>query len=153
MMARLLVGITTLAACGRSQPSADPHDPCAAEARADHFVDGLRKRGAAGALDFALVSSEPAPPARGDNTWIVQLDAISSGAAGPVDGATIAVTPFMPDHGHGATVKVNVTALPTAGQYRLAPINLWMPGYWETTIRASHGSTSDSAVFKFCIAN
>ena len=150
MIARLLVGVTTLAACGRSQPSADPHDSCASETRADHFVDGLRKRGAAGALDFALVSSEPAPPARGDNTWVVQLDAISSG---PVDGATISVTPFMPDHGHGATVKVTVTPLPTAGQYQLMPVNLWMPGYWETTVVASQGGVTDSAIFKFCIPN
>jgi hypothetical protein len=37
------------------------------------------------------------------------------------------------------------------GQYTLSPVNLWMPGVWETTIRATSGATIDSAVFRFCI--
>lgn len=33
----------------------------------------------------------------------------------------------------------------------MEPVNLWMPGVWETTIRATAGTTTDSAVYKFCI--
>jgi hypothetical protein len=28
---------------------------------------------------------------------------------------------------------------------------MWMPGLWQTTIEASAGADSDSAVFAFCI--
>lgn len=151
MIVKRFLALTVLAACGRSTPRADS---CSAETRADHFTDGLESRGAAGRFDFTLVASNPAPPARGDNTWVVKLSAISAGADNsPVDGATITVAPFMPDHGHGATVKVNVTPLTLPGQYQLSPINLWMPGYWETTIQATRGALSDAAVFKVCISN
>ena len=37
------------------------------------------------------------------------------------------------------------------GQYELAPVNLWMPGLWETTISASSATGTDSVVFRFCI--
>jgi hypothetical protein len=145
---RLLVGLTVLAAC-RSKTRVDPHDPCEAETRKDAFAVGLHKHGVANAFDFAVVSTNPALPARGDNTWVVQVNA--SGA--PVAGATVTVTPFMPDHSHGTPIKVGVVATPSAGQYQLAPINLWMPGYWEITIHAAQGSVEDSAVFKLCLAN
>jgi hypothetical protein len=68
----------------------------------------------------------------------------------PATGASLIVTPFMPDHQHG-TLKVNVEAMPDAGQYKLTPINMWMPGYWETTIDVQVGSVRDSVVYKFCI--
>ena len=148
---RLLVGLTVLAACGRSKTRVDPHDPCDAETRKDAFAVGLHKHGVAESLDFAVVSTTPAPPARGDNTWVVQVNAIASAA--PVAGATVTATPFMPDHSHGTPIKVNVVATPTAGQYQLSPINLWMPGYWEITIHAAQGAADDSAVFKLCLAN
>jgi hypothetical protein len=80
----------------------------------------------------------------------VQLDAIGGGA---VTGAEVIATPYMPDHGHGTPIKVNVSAIPIPGQYELAPVNLWMPGYWEISIGAMLGGARDSAVFKFCIPN
>ncbi len=147
--------LLSLAACGGSGGgSPDAADDCTGDPRAETFYVGLDHHGDAGNLDFVLESADPAPPARGDNTWIVQVSAMSAGVVGsPVTGVQMAVTPFMPDHQHGTPIPVVVTPMPTAGQYQLSPINMWMPGYWETTIQAQLNTTSDSTVFKFCIPN
>ncbi len=151
---RSLIALSLLAACGGSGSSADADDGtynCATETRADTFVVGLEKQGQAGALDFKLMSANPAPPARGDNEWILQINSMSAGVVGnPVSGATMTVTPFMPDHQHGTPIPVKVTAMPDAGQYKLSPVNLWMPGLWQTTITVTQGG-SDKVVYSFCI--
>ena len=125
---------------------------CAAETRADDFVIGLEKQGLSGALDFKLMTADPAPPARNDNTWVVQINSMAAGVVGsPASGATLTVTPFMPDHQHGTPIEVQIEAMPDAGQYKLSPINMWMPGLWETTITASSAAGTDSTVYRFCI--
>jgi len=127
---------------------------CAAETRDDDFVVGLEKQGNAGTLDFKLLTADPAPPARNDNTWTVQINSMAAGVVGnPVAGATMIVTPFMPDHQHGTPIEVKIEALATAGQYKLSPVNMWMPGLWETTITATANGSTDAAVYRFCIPN
>jgi hypothetical protein len=147
--------VLSLAACGaNSKPAPDAAEDCSNDPRADNFIVGLDKHGTAGTLDFVLMSSDPAPPARGNNTWVLQINAMSNGVVGsPMTGVTMAVTPFMPDHQHGTPIPVGVTAMATAGQYKLDPVNLWMPGLWETTVQAEVGSTTDMAKFSFCIPN
>jgi hypothetical protein len=144
----------SLAACtGGGTMSGDDTAPynCAAETRADAFFAGMHKAGAGNALDFALMTADPAPPARGDNTWNIQMSAMTSGVVGNgVAGATLTVTPFMPDHQHGSPIEVEITDK-GGGAYELSPVNLWMPGLWQTTIQATSASGSDSAVFAFCI--
>lgn len=145
-----------LAACGSSDGGPDASDmvDCSTIQGTDTFRVGLEHQGANGAVDFQMMSADPAPPARGDNTWEIQLNTMSSGVVGsPLDGATINVTPFMPAHQHGTPVQVQVTPAGDPGQYTLSPVNLWMPGVWETTIDVSSGSTTDHAVYKFCIPN
>ena len=39
---------------------------------------GLQKTGQDGLIDFQMMSADPAPPQRGDNTWIVQISAMDS---------------------------------------------------------------------------
>ena len=136
-----------LAACGGDDHDTMDEVDCTKVSGADTFVVGLEKTGGAGALTFKLLSATPAPPARGDNTWVVQINT----ATAPLEGAQLQVTPFMPAHEHGSPIQVVATAMPDAGQYKLEPVNLWMPGVWETTIRATAGATTDSAVYKFCI--
>lgn len=145
-------------ACGHpADTTPDASDDCSMDSRADTFVVGLEKKGQAGALDFVLESASPAPPARNDNTWIVQVNAMSGGVVGnPVSGlapGNIVATPYMPDHGHGTPIPVKITETSTPGQYQLDPVNMWMPGLWQTTIQAANGSTMDKAVFSFCIPN
>jgi hypothetical protein len=127
---------------------------CAEETRADEFVIGLAKPGEMGVYEFKLLSSDPAPPARGDNTWLVEINTMAAPVA-PVSGATLRATPFMPDHDHGSGKSVLVTPMTAAGQYQLTPVNLWMPGLWEVTIQAEttvgSGKQQDRAVFRFCL--
>jgi len=153
-MRTILASTLLVAACGgggSGTPDAEVIN-CATETRADTFVVGLEKAGDAGKLDFKLISADPAPPARNDNTWVVQVNAMASGVVGaPVDGATLSVTPFMPDHQHGAGKTVIVTPATDPGQYTLTPINMWMPGLWETTIDTASASGNDTVVFRFCI--
>jgi hypothetical protein len=122
---------------------------CAAETRDDEFVLGLSKAGESSRYEFKLMSADPAPPARGDNTWVLQLNTMIAPVT-PVSGASMTVTPFMPDHAHGSGKTVIVTPMTEAGQYKLSPVNLWMPGLWEVTIQAS-GTQSDRVVFRFCL--
>jgi len=151
---RLLIAPALLAAaCGTSNTGDDQLGPynCAAETRADTFVVGLDKVGDASKLDFKLMTADPAPPTRGDNTWELQVSAMAAGVVGNgVAGAQLTATPFMPDHQHGSPVQVAITDM-GSGKYELAPVNLWMPGLWETTVQVTSGATSDQAVFRFCI--
>jgi hypothetical protein len=121
---------------------------CEAETRDEEYLAGMQKVGAAG-VQVTLVSATPAPPGRDDNTWVID---VAEGGA-PLAGATVKVTPFMPDHRHGTSVAVVVTPDPqTTGRFQLAPINLWMPGLWEITIEVTPaGGMRDSVVFRFCI--
>ena len=151
MKAFFVAAVGLLAACGGPDESDDTVD-CTKVTGADTFTVGLEKPGTSGAMDFRLMSVSPSPPARGDNNWVVQINAMTSGVVGaPVDGAMLQVTPFMPAHQHGSPIQVTITPGTTAGEYNLAPVNLWMPGVWETTIRATSSTTTDSAVYKFCI--
>jgi len=149
MKAALLAAVV-LAGCSGDDGTSDTVD--CTKVSADTFVVGLEKMGTSGAMDFKLMSATPAPPARGDNTWVVQINSMASGVVGaPVDGAMLQVTPFMPAHQHGSPIQVQISPGTTAGEYNLTPVNLWMPGVWETTIRATSSTTTDSAVYKFCI--
>lgn len=139
-----LAVLAALAGCGGEMSGDDEMTVnCAVETRDDEFVVGLAKMGAQ--TTFTLLSASPAPPGRGDNSWVVRLD----NAAGPVSNAALRVTPFMPDHGHGTAIEVGVTPLPDVGQYKLEPVNLWMPALWEVTVGLS--GQNESVVFRFCI--
>jgi YtkA-like len=142
-----LAATLLLGACADDAPEEDPPVNCAKET-ADEFTVGLEKTGIV--LDVKLMSALPAPPIGGNNDWIIQITTVAGAA--PVTDATIDVTPFMnrPQQ-HGTPVKVIVTPMPGAGEYKLSPVNLWMPGVWETTIDMSSPAGSDSVVYKFCI--
>jgi hypothetical protein len=118
---------------------------CADETRADAYVAGLEK--SSSQINVQLVS-DPAPPAKGDNTWTLTITDLEGT---PIDGLSLDSDPFMPDHGHGTPLQEEVTAGANAGEYVLAPINLWMPGYWEVEISASGDGIDDSVMYKICI--
>lgn len=144
-----------VAAChgGDAPADADEALACMTSGRGDVYTVGLEHTGVGGMLDFKLLSADPAPPGRNLNTWVIQINAMSGGVVGaPATGASLIATPFMPDHQHGSgAYKVQVEAMPEAGQYKLSQINTWMPGYWEITIDAQVGAVHDSVVYKFCI--
>jgi hypothetical protein len=127
---------------------ADTFIPCTGDPRAEKYAPGMLKTGAKG-VNVTLLSSDPGPPIKGNNTWKVL---VTDPGKAPQAGAMLKVVPFMPDHGHGTIVKPSVTSLPDAGQYEIAPLNLFMAGLWEVTFTVT-GATGvqDAVVFRFCI--
>lgn len=119
----------------------------AGTAGCDTFSAGMAKTTPAGTV-VTLESATPAPPEKGYNTWMI---GIADGAGAPVDGASLTVTPFMPEHGHGSPVTPSITPQ-GAGKYEIDKVNFMMPGVWETTIEvAPPGGKPESVMFGFCI--
>jgi len=122
----------------------DPADP-----RADVFVPGMRKAGVRGFVRVALVSADPAPPFRGQSTWtlyVSDLDAVG------IPSATLSLSPYVPDHGHGAATKPVVTAGDLPGVYVAAPVSLTMQVLWVTTVDVTlPDGRTDSVEFGFLI--
>jgi YtkA-like protein len=152
----VLLAAVGAAGCGGGQtgPDADEALACMNSGRGDTFAVGLEHTGMNAAYKFKLMSAMPAPPGRNLNTWVIQINWEATGA--PVTGATLTVSPFMPDHQHGPgayTPQIQPLVAPAPpGQYQISDINTWMPGYWEITIDAkTPDNVEDSAVFKFCI--
>ena len=150
----LVASLVFAVGCGFSNDNSGDDDApdCSTVTGTDTFTVGLEKMGVGGFADFKLMSIAPAPVIRGDNTWVVQINAMSSGVVGnPMDGATVTGTPYMPAHQHGSPITAAVTPTGNPGEYSIAPINMWMPGVWQTTISVTSGSNPDRAVFAFCV--
>jgi hypothetical protein len=146
--------MASIAGCGsgHSGPDADEALACMTSGRGDMFAVGLSHTGMNAAYKFELKSAMPATPERQDRgTWVIAISWEATGA--PVTGASLTVSPFMPDHQHGpGAYTPQIQAMPTPGQYQISDINTWMPGYWEVTIDAmTPDKIEDSAVFKVCV--
>jgi hypothetical protein len=116
----------------------------------DTYVANLAKVSASGNLKVTLVSSDPAPPAVGTNTWSIH---VADGAGASMSGAPITIASFMPDHGHGSSVRAVIT--PQAdGNYSVTPVYLFMPGVWRVTfaLPATDAAPVEQVQFFFCIA-
>jgi hypothetical protein len=97
---------------------------------------------ASGALNIAVWWS-PAQPTVGYDA--AQL-AITDGTGAPVTGLSLTVVPFMPAHGHGASVYPTVSE-PTPGTYVATPLDFFMAGHWElmsAMSRAAGDGTDDA---------
>lgn len=118
---------------------------CADETRAIPYRAGIEVTSELG-LHVALLQSRPTPRV-GNLTWTLQ---VLDGDGEPVLGATVKVSPFMPDHHHGSPL-IPAVAEQGQGVYVAKPINLTMPGYWHTTVRVTTDTWSDIAVIPLCI--
>jgi hypothetical protein len=147
----VILGLVLCVGCSDGGGDGEEVVDCAKETSQDNFVIGLEKVGVAGKLDFKLMATDPSPQFAGDNTWTILISTMTGGSvAGPLTGATMSVTPYMPDHQHVSIVTPVITPLTDAGQYKLERVNTWMPGLWETTIKVN-GTDGDQVVFKTCI--
>jgi hypothetical protein len=115
----------------------------------DSYSAGIVKVGEAGLLKVKLTDAVPAPPARGDNTWTVQI--LDAGDTPMSSGGITAVKPFMPHHGHGTNVTPEIGTMGADGSVEVQKIDFMMPGVWTVTVGAEAMSQSDEAVFAFCI--
>jgi len=146
-----LLALAPLSGCAADDTNTTTTDlRCAEETRALPYTPGMSVDSTDGIWSLTLIDASPAPPDKGNNDWLVELEA--TGSTTPVDGATMTVQEFMPDHGHGAPPPPPLVT-PTAdpGRYTIENINLWMPGYWEVRIDVDSDSTTDRVIFPFCI--
>ncbi len=104
---------------------------CADETRADDFAAGLTKDGAA--YRVRVEAADPADPVRGDNAWTLMITDLEGS---PIEGVVVDAKPWMPDHGHGSAVEEEVIEM-GGGEYQVAPLNLFMAGYWEVHLELS----------------
>jgi hypothetical protein len=115
------------------------------------YTAGISHEGDLGVLEFILVDTDPTPPDKGDNSFRIQVNDMALGV--PVDGASVIITPFMPEHGHGTSPEYHETApAGEAGQYQSDVIDLFMAGLWEINFSADQGGvTLDLSTFRFCL--
>ena len=80
-----------------------------------------------GALSIEVRTSPSQPPTRG----AASVEYIVRDVDGaPVDGLSLVVVPWMPAHGHGASVRATVAAQ-GGGRYLITGVSLFMAGHWE----------------------
>jgi len=120
--------------------------------------------GAAGALTFTLVSDDvgdaAASPAQPFTNVFTMKLTDSSGQ--PVTNATVllptkdqalgwtySADPWMPLHGHGASILPSVTNN-MDGTYAVSTY-FFMPGFWWVYLVAETDTVTDSALFSFCV--
>lgn len=118
---------------------------CSQDTRKDVYTAGLSKKN--DALTVMIVESTPSPPKKGTNTMLLQ---IADAAGKPVEGATVSVTPYMPDHAHGSAVVPAVTPM-GEGKYAVAKLYYPMPGLWKVTVTVQTPNAAPQEVaFNFC---
>jgi hypothetical protein len=93
------------------------------------------------------MNAQPAPPAKGNNTWTLKLlDA--SGA--PIPNATFAIKTWMPMMRHGSSIAPRQAAN-ADDTYSISSLYLTMAGIWQVTFTAQSGSMKDTAMYTFCV--
>jgi hypothetical protein len=147
-----VLSCTAVVACSSDDSSSSssstggPATGCAADNRKDIYTAGLTKP--AGDLQVKLLESKPGPPIKGTNE--LQIEVMDAGGA-PLDGATVTVTPFMPDHGHGSALPP-VTKPLGGGKYTVEKVYLSMSGLWRLTVSVQMpGGAIKEAAFQFCV--
>jgi hypothetical protein len=152
----ILAFIACSAGCGSGDDEGAAADTatvsCTMDPRLDVYADGLDKSGDLGTVMFHFSELQPNPPAKGSNTFHVQM----SDGAGAIMQGGLGVDLKMPDHGHGTSVKPVVSFDASAGQYTVTPLYLFMPGVWQIEFDAysgpaGEGSPLDSVLLHFCV--
>jgi hypothetical protein len=151
----VMASVSALGACsssptdpgssGSSGTSGQAATACDKDTRKDVFTAGLAKQSSA--LSVKIVESTPSPPKKGTNTMVLE---ITDPAGKPIDGATVSVTPWMPDHAHGSAVTPQVTPM-SGGKYNVEKIYYPMPGLWKVTVTVQMpGAAPQEVAFNFC---
>jgi hypothetical protein len=123
---------------------------CTDDPRLDAYAGELDKAGELGVLAFRFFDLDPTPPAKGLNTFHVQ---VTGGDAMP---GQLRVDLRMPDHGHGTSVEPSISADAAPGTYTVRQLFLFMPGVWRLEFEAldapgDGAAMLDSVVLHFCV--
>ena len=98
---------------------------------------------------LTLTAISPDPWSVGDNDWRV---AVTDAEGATVEGVTVFVTPYMPDHGHGVSPPLYNGVLADDGVFDIDTFNLIMPGFWEMTVTVrSTDLPSEDIAFRICV--
>ena len=96
-----------------------------------------------------LMAISPEPWSVGDNDWRIEVKD-KEGAI--VDGASLFVTPYMPDHGHGVSPPNYDGIQASDGLYDIDTFNLMMPGFWEMTVTVGAVDVPTEVIaFRICV--
>lgn len=136
----MAAAITLLASCGTDDP---------APIVADEFVIPLVKVSRDGALSASLVEANPSPPAKGNNTWLLEL---SDADGNPVEALDFSAVLYMPEHGHNSS-PTTVSAEATPGRYEVSRITFTMGGVWEVRLISAGETTSRDVLFYVDVAD
>lgn len=128
--------------------SGDSAAPSSCEEPVDDVQPGLQVDCGTSACTLEVVSTSPAPPDRGDNTW--QLQVLDTTGA-PAVLRSLSVAPFMPAHDHG-TAPATFDGTAAGSVWSVGPFDLFMSGRWELrTSFTFEDGTADTAVISFCV--
>jgi hypothetical protein len=95
----------------------------------------------AGTYRVEIRTAPAQPPLRGDLD--LQLRVLDANGA-PVDDLALTVVPWMPTHGHGASVVPSVTPQGN-GAYNVEHVDLFMPGRWLLQMTFGANDAADHA--------
>lgn len=97
-------------------------------------------------LSIEVRTAPEQPPARG----LIDVELVVNDADGkPLDGLDLAVQPWMPQMGHGASTKPTIEAM-GGGHYVVSNVAFFMPGRWELRTSIT-GTLNDRATVNFQI--
>ncbi len=136
---------------------------CSVETRATPYSAGMSETAADGMV-VTIDNAVPAPPRIGQpdpttrkyNQWTMSVRAGLDGGigdAGPgqlIPNATLKITPYMPDHGHGSPVN-NVVTPQGDGTYSVRDLDFSMQGFWDVTVAVTVGGTTEQVIFPLCV--
>lgn len=123
---------------------------CLDDPRVDAGELPISKQGASGKLTFELVQTDPSPPVKGNNLFVVRA---SNPDGSPVTG-TLSLTLKMPDHGHSASTLPKPVLDAETSSYTLDPVTLFMAGVWELGLEMKSNAADgarDTVSFYVCV--
>jgi hypothetical protein len=143
-----ILAAALIAGCGGGSSTPDAGDVvnCQDDPRVFAYAPNLTVTSAGGTLKFVLVESDPAPPARGNDTWTLR---VTDASGQPMANMSLSVQTLMPNHGHGSSVTPQITNQ-GGGNYRVTPLYLFMPGVWRIRFFPTTSPT-ETADFWFCV--
>ncbi|MHC4895413.1 MAG: FixH family protein [Planctomycetota bacterium] len=86
-------------------------------------------------------------PLRSNALLSVELELADARSGEPVTSAAVALSAFMPDHGHGTNLEPRTTELGD-GRYLVEGLLLHMGGFWELHVDVVRGGIASRVTFE-----